>query len=205
MINNTNFIVKEGYKSIFVALVVTFILYILGCDFLGAIGVILTLLIVYIYRDTARYIYENSSNILSPIDGKVIAIDHKKHSCKIYVQVCLLNSHNILSPFNTTAKVKLKQYGTNLDPSSYKGSLLNEQIKIKFASTDFEDKSIKLRLISGFFNPSISINIKENYQQGEKIGVFVNGIAEITLKDLEPSVAINDRIKAGQTIISQFN
>lgn len=202
---NKSFIVKEGYTPVLISFVVTFILYLIDYEFLGAIGVLMTLLLIYIYRDTARYIYENSSSILAPIDGKVIAIDHKKHSTKLYVEVDLFSNHNIRSPFCCTAKIKSRQYGLNLDPSGFKGSLLNEQMKIKFISKEFEDKSIKVKLISGFFNPSLSIKLKENYQQGEKIGLFVNGIVEITLKDLQTTLKLNDKIKAGQTIISKVD
>lgn len=203
---NKNFIVQQGYKPIFISLVITFILYIIDLEFLGALGFAVTLFLVYIYRDTERYIHENPTNILSPIDGKVIAIDHGKHKNKIYVQVCLLNNHNIRAPFNSNCEVKSKQHGLNLDPMSFKGALLNEQIKIKFHSNDYEDKSLKLKLISGLCNPSISINSNESSPQGDRIGLFIHGVAEIILKkDMEISVNINEKIKAGQTIISQFD
>jgi len=178
---NKSFIVQEGYKPIFISLAVAFLLYLINCEFLGTIGFLLTLSLVYIYRDTARYIYENSSNILAPIDGKVIAIDHRKHSTKIYVEVCLLNNHNIRSPFHCAAKIKSEQHGLNLDPSTFKGSLLNEQVKIKFTSSDFDNKNIKLKLIGGFFNLSMNLNLKESYNQSENLGLFINDIADITL------------------------
>jgi phosphatidylserine decarboxylase len=199
---NKNFIVEEGYKPIFISLIITFLLYAFDLEFLGAIGVVFTLLLVYIYRDTARYIYENPSNILAPIDGKVIALEEKNDKIKIYVQVSLLDNHNIRSPFKSQCSIKMRQFGLNLDPSSYKGSLLNEQVKLKLLSNEYKDKSIELKLISGFYNPSISINSNENYEQGETLGLFVNGIAEITLDSMETSIKINDKIKAGQTIIS---
>lgn len=202
---NKNFIVKEGYKPVIISLVITFILYLIDLEFLGAIGVVITLLLVFAYRDTARYIFENPSNILSPVDGKVIAIDQKENKTKIYVQVCLIDNHNIRAPFKSSCQIKQKQFGLNLDPSSYKGTLLNEQIKIKFTSNDYADKAIKLKLISGFFNPKIYIDSKEECEQGDTLGLFINGIAQITLTNMESSLNINDKIKAGQTIISQFD
>lgn len=203
---NNSFIVKEGYKPIIISLIITFLLYVFDLEFLGAVGIVLTLFLIFVYRDTTRYIYENSSNILSPIDGKVIAIDNKHHKTKIYIQVCLLNNHNIRAPFKSSCKIKHKQFGLNLDPSSYKGSLLNEQVKMKFSSIDYENKNLKMKLVSGFFNPSITLNNNEISEQGETIGLFIHGIAELTLDNaMDISVSINEKVKAGQTIISQFN
>jgi len=202
---NKNIIVQEGYKPVIIALVITFIMYAIDLELLGALGFVVTLLLLYVYRDTARYIFENPSNILSPVDGKVIAIDKENDKTKLYVQVSLLNNHNIRAPFSSTCKIKNKQHGINLDPSTLKGTMLNEQVKLKFTSHNYEEKAIKMKLISGFFNPTIELQDKETYEQGDKVGFFIHGIAVITLKDTETLVSINDKLKAGQTIISQFD
>jgi phosphatidylserine decarboxylase len=198
-------LLKKGYKPVAIALFASFIFYLIDFEFFSLLAFIVAIVSVYVFRNSSRHIFENSAHILSPIDGKVIAIDKCDDKTKIYIQKSFLGESSVRAPFEGNIEVEKYQHGVNLDPNSYKANLLNEQIKFKLTLKENEDKSIKIKLISGFFNPSID-NIKhENVVQGEGLGVFAHGIVVLTIKENNMDININDSVKSGQTVISRFD
>jgi len=197
---NSNIILKEGYKPIFILVIISFILNIFISDFLGTIAIILTLITIYAYRNPARHIFENTQSVLSPIDARVVAIDRVDDDIKIYCKINIFDTHIIRSPFEGELKVKGFKHGLNLNPNTPKAQLLNEQLKLKFLSKD-GDSNLKLKLISGFFNPSISKIDEKDVSQGDKVATFLDGLAVITIKQNDLLININDKLKAGQTIL----
>ncbi|MEA3512325.1 MAG: phosphatidylserine decarboxylase [Campylobacterota bacterium] len=195
-----NYILKEGYKYILIALGLSIIFSLFISDTLATFGYLITIFLLYIYRDRSRYIYSNSNSVLAPIDGKVIAIDKSSNNkTKIYLDVSLCDEHIVKSPFDGSVIVKKEQNGLNLNPSSFKANILNEQTVLKFQN---EKTSMKIKLISGVFNIKSKFINCENLLQGDKVGVFINGIALITLQnENKPLVKIGDKIKSGQTIV----
>lgn len=189
-------VLKEGYKNLLIGATVTIVL--LPINSLAAtIALLYTLFNFYIFRDPHIDIYNNEDIILSPVDGTVSAVDHKNGKAKIFIDISLCNKHTVLSPINSNIKITKRQNGLNLDPNTYKGSLLNEQIKFKF-----NDK-LKLKLIGGFFNSAFSYTKKEKVEQGEKIAVFTNGTAILTIDNsFNLKVKSGDKLKSGQTAIA---
>ena len=203
--NGISFISKYGFKPILLILVLAFISYIADFEFLENLFIILTLVLIYIYRDTTRHIFENHQSMLSPIDGKVLAIDRADDKYKLYVKVNLFNNHNLRAPFDGDVTLISTQHGTNLNPNTPKGQLLNEQVELDFIANDNAKSTLKLQLLSGFFNPKIEL--KEaiaHIVQGEKIGFFVDGLAIITLDD-KPLVTMGEKLKASQSILLKIN
>lgn len=194
--NNKSIILSQGLKPIIVALVVTLFFIILDLDFLGNIAIIVTLFIVYMYRNPSRYIFENTKHILSAVDGKVTAIDKFDDKTKIYCKVGLLDTHNIKAPVSGELKIKKIQKGLHLNPNSLKASGLNEQVVLKIAG-------IKIKLLSGFCNNSIDITNSQNVEQGDNISVLTDGYVIITLKhDEQINVKIGEKLIAGQTVLA---
>ena len=192
---NSDIILKQGYKPLVLLLILSIVLALFISSFLSNIVLLLILFTLFIYRNPSRHIFENSTSILSPIDAKVIAIDYINGKQKIYCKVNLCNNHIVRAPQSGTIKINKYQHGLNLNPNSYKASILNEQIVIKF-------NNLKLKLISGVCNHTIEYIDKSDIKQGGKIGLFLEGIAIITLKTSLPlMVKIGDKITAGQTII----
>ncbi|MEA2019813.1 MAG: hypothetical protein U9N59_15385 [Campylobacterota bacterium] len=192
---NTNIILKQGYKPLILLLVLAVILELFISSFFSNIVLILFLFTLSIYRNPYRHIFENSKSLLSPIDGKIIAIDYTNGKQKIYCKVNLCNNHILRAPQNGDIKIKKYQHGLNLNPNSYKANILNEQIVIKF-------DNLKLKLISGICNRKIEYVDKEYAKQGENIGLFLDGIAVMTVKkEYLLMVKIGDKLIAGQTII----
>jgi phosphatidylserine decarboxylase len=191
-----NFINPQGIRPIIFSFLVTLFFYIFISSFLGNLGFIITLLLIYIYRDTsANIVFKNKENILSPIDGKVFAIDNSNGKQKIYIKVNLCNGHNIKAPQDGEVKIKNYKCGLNLNPNSYKGSLLNEQVTMKF-------DNLKVKFISGICNSKIYFTQDSNVSQGDTVGLFLEGNAIITpKKQTSLEVKIGDKVIAGQSIL----
>ena len=193
--NNNSIILNSGYKYIAITFVIAIILTTLDLDTLGAIAFIITLVIGFAYSNPNRDILKDEDSILSPIDGVVTAIDKVGGKQKIYCKINLCDTPTVRAPIDSTLKIKKYQNGLNLNPNSYKASILNEQITFKF-------KDLKLKLISGLCSPKIEFSKKHKVKQGEGIAVFIDGIAIITIKETKKlSINIGDKLKAGQTKI----
>ena len=66
----------EGYKFLVIIGIITIILYSFS-DFLGLIGLILTIWVYYFFRDPERYSINNDSYLVSPADGLITDISEK--------------------------------------------------------------------------------------------------------------------------------
>ena len=65
---------KEGYFIIAVSAVITFLLFVID-EFLGGIGLILTLFIIYFFRDPIRVSPDESNVVLASADGVVDKVE----------------------------------------------------------------------------------------------------------------------------------
>ena len=64
----------EGYKFLVIAVIITIIFYIVS-DFLGLLGLLLTVWVYYFFRDPERVIIEDDNFLVSPADGEVIKVE----------------------------------------------------------------------------------------------------------------------------------
>jgi len=64
----------EGYKFIVIAVFITIIFLIIN-NFLGLIGILLTIWVYYFFRDPERTIIGDDSYLVSPADGEVIKVE----------------------------------------------------------------------------------------------------------------------------------
>ena len=139
--NNNGIILTQGYKYLISILIISLIFKLLISDILANLGFIIFLFVAFIYRNPHRQIFANKNSLLSPIDGTVTAIDFKDGKQIIYCKVTACNIAVVRSPENSSLKIKNYQNGLNLNPNSYKASILNEQVSFKF-------DTMKLKLIS---------------------------------------------------------
>ena len=188
-------ILSEGYKTITITFVIAVALMLFISDCLGYIGILIGLALLFIYRDSSRHIFNNTTSVLAPIDSTVSAIDHANGKYKIYCKVNLCNNHIFRAPVDGEVKVKKYRRGLNLNPNSYKASLYNEQTVLKFSD-------LKIKLISGLCNHKMK-RVKEcNVSQGDKISVFLDGLVIITVpSNYDLSIKIGDKLTSGQSIL----
>ena len=64
----------EGYKFLVIAVVLTIVIYSFS-NFLGLIGLVITIWVYYFFRDPERVIIEDDNYLVSPADGEVIKVE----------------------------------------------------------------------------------------------------------------------------------
>lgn len=196
---NINILAKEGYKSIIIALSSALILdFIFGFDCLSIILYIVTIALIFMYRNPERTVHTNQNEFLSPVDGSVNSIDIKDEKKYIYIDVSLCNVHLLRSPIDADLKVKDHIKGLNLPAFKYKAKKLNERMTLDFGK-------LKVKLLSGLFNTELKFKDMDHLSKGERIGAFLNGTVMIELENDEKLfVKIGDKVKAGETVLGAF-
>ena len=198
MRQDDNIILSQGYKYILTTLGLSLFFSIFICDILAYIGYVITLFLLYVYRNPNINFYnQHSKNILAPIDGKISSIDISKNKYKIYIDVSLCDVHILRAPKDATFKIKSFINGVNLCSSTYKANLLNTRATLKF-------DDIKLKLISGRYNLDIALyKWFKKVKATQAVGVFLQGsvIVEIP-KKYDLKINLNEKVKAGQSILA---
>jgi len=188
-------ILPEGYRKIVTVFIVSFFLLFFVYDCFGYWGMLLGFFLMYAYRNTYRHIHQNTDSVLAPIDSTVTAIDKVNGKYKIYCKVSLCNNHVFRAPVKSELKMKKYKCGLNLNPNTYKASLYNEQIVLKF-------DDIKIKLLSGVYNHKMKRFKEVEVSQGDSLGVFLNGIVVITVASSNNLlVDIGDKLTSGQTVL----
>ncbi|MCK5294976.1 MAG: hypothetical protein KAJ49_10005 [Arcobacteraceae bacterium] len=190
---NNQIILKEGFNSIAIVFVVSLFLLIFVSDFLGNLGFLITFVLLFIYRNPSRNSYITHNDIISPVDGRVSAIDITHNKYKIYIDVSLCDTHILRAPISSKFKVKSKINGLNLNSSTFKAKILNTQAVLKF-------DDIKVKLVSGVCNSDIILYKYNKVKVSQDIGLFLNGVVIVEIpREKELKISINDKVYSGIT------
>ncbi|WP_375722893.1 hypothetical protein LXN10_10015 [Arcobacter sp. KX21116] len=191
MINN--FVAKEGRVYIYISFAIFVFSYLFICDTLAFITFVITLFLIFIYRNNLK-IKVKVDSLVSPISGEIIAIDKLNSQNIVYVNVGILDSHILIAPKDSLFKEEFHRNGLNFCTNSYKAKELNEKRVLKF-------DDIRLELISGRFNISHEFNNVGNVKQYDKIGVFINGIVKIYIPSSYPlNLKFAQKLKVGEVL-----
>lgn len=198
-------ILKEGYSKIGVAFGISIALLILGFTFFAKIGILVTLALLWIYRNNRSIIYNPtnlSDTIYAPIDGKIASIDKSEGKQKVYIDVNLCGSHILRAPMGGVYTIHSLVNGLNLSSWAFKSKALNSRAMISF--TDVNGDEVKLELTSGFCGGKIELYCDgKELTTREPIGVFVQGIIIVEVPaTYEIKVYIGDKVTGGISVIA---
>ena len=206
-----------GYPFIILFALFALILSLIS-DFLGWIGVILTLWCVYFFRDPERVIPEKKNIIISPADGKILFAgpskapenlsDNKQQDLnKVSIFMNVFNVHVNRIPIS--GKVIWLKYvpGTFLNASLDKSSEDNERmiVKIEVSKGIF----IYVVQIAGLIARRIKCDLTENESVtiGQRYGLirFGSRVDVYFPKDFNISVNKGQTSISGETILADSN
>lgn len=188
-------ILKEGQKTALYLIIATLFSALFICSFLTTLLAIITIFIVYIYRVPSED-FVQVSDIVSPSDGVVMAIDKLNDKEVIYINLGLCDTHILRAPISSSFKIVKRRYGVNLNAYTFKAKKLNEQVTLKF------DK-IKISLLADKFNFITKIDEPKELSQNERFGVMIQGSIKITLpKKSTVKVKIGQKVCAGSTVLA---
>ena len=199
----------EGYPFIIGALVLTLLVFIvIPVGTLFALA--LTAFMVYFFRDPARTLPWGRDLFVAPADGRIIVIRdvredrHLKADVKqISIFMSPLNVHVNRAPCDGKVKTVRHNKGRFLAAYKDEASVRNENIEMVL-ETEYGD--ILVRQVAGFVARRAVCRKKEGdeLKRGERYGVikFSSRVDVYLPKDVEVKVKMNDRVKAGETVIA---
>ena len=204
---------KEGYRFVAIAGVITFIL-LLFSNFLGTLGIILTIWVYYFFRDPERYSIKDQSYLISPADGVISQIVETKGPKElglentIYTRVSIFmnvfNCHVNRVPTSAVVKEIFYKPGKYFNASLDKASEENERNYVKLKKSDGDE--IILVQIAGLIAKRIVCEIKENDQldQGNRFGIIRFGSrVDLYFENYKLLVTKNQKTVAGETLIAK--
>ena len=203
----------EGYKFIVIAVFITIIFLVIN-NFLGLIGILLTVWVYYFFRDPERIIIGDDSYLVSPADGEVIKVEEvdgpkelgfeNKKFKKISIFMNVFDCHVNRTPCSGKIEEILYKPGKFFNASLDKASEDNERNYYKIK--DVHNNDIVVVQIAGLVARRIvcESNKDQELKQGDRIGMIRFGSrADIYYENYEPLVKIGQKAIAGETLIAK--
>ena len=203
----------EGYKFIVIAIFVTIIFLIIN-NFLGLIGLLLTIWVYYFFRDPERIIIGDDSYLVSPADGEVIKVEEvdgpkelgleNQKFKKISIFMNVFDCHVNRTPCSGVVEEILYKPGKFLNASLDKASEDNERNYYKIK--DKHGNNIIVVQIAGLVARRIVCETNKNQElsQGDRIGMIRFGSrADVYYENYEPLVKVGQTAISGETLLAK--
>ena len=203
----------QGYKFIVIAVFITIIFLIIN-NFLGLIGILLTVWVYYFFRDPERTIIGDDSYLVSPADGEVIKVEEvdgpkelgleNKKFKKISIFMNVFDCHVNRTPCSGIVEDILYKPGKFLNASLDKASEDNERNYYKIK--DKHGNDIVVVQIAGLVARRIVCETNKNQElnQGDRIGMIRFGSrADVYYENYEPLVKVGQTAISGETLLAK--
>ena len=203
----------EGYKFLVIAGIITIVLYSFS-DFLGLIGLVLTIWVYYFFRDPERVIIEDDNYLVSPADGEVIKVEEvdgprelgleNKKFKKISIFMNVFDCHVNRTPCGGKLEEILYKPGKFLNASLDKASEDNERNYFKIK--DPHNNDVVVVQIAGLIARRIvcESNKDQDLKQGDRIGMIRFGSrADVYYENYEPLVKVGQKAISGETLLAK--
>jgi phosphatidylserine decarboxylase len=203
-------IAVDGLFFLIPLVLVTVTLGIMGWRVLMSLGILLSLFIIYFFRNPRRVIPNLQNIILSPADGRIVHVGEceenrflREKTLKVSIFMSLFDVHFNRAP--VSGRVLERNYlpGRFLVASVEKSSLLNEQNALILET---EDRfKILLIQIAGFLARRIVCYAKtgDHVRKGEIFGLirFGSRVDLYLPPRVKPIVRVGQHVKGGESII----
>jgi phosphatidylserine decarboxylase len=203
----------EGYKFLVIAGIITIVFYIFS-NFLGLIGLVLTIWVYYFFRDPERIVIDDDNYLVSPADGEVIKVEEvdgpkelgleNKKFKKISVFMNVFDCHVNRTPCAGKIEEILYKPGKFVNASLDKASEDNE--RNYFRIKDPHNNDIIVVQIAGLVARRIvcESNKDQELKQGDRIGMIRFGSrADIYYENYEPLVKVGQKAISGETLLAK--
>jgi len=204
---------NEGYKFLVIFGVITLIFYFIS-NFLGLVGLVLTIWCYYFFRDPERYPINDEDYLVSPADGVVLQVKEtngpkelnleNKTFTKVSVFMNVFDCHVNRTPCSGKVSQILYKPGKFFNASLDKASEDNERNYYKITNTKGED--IVVVQIAGLIARRIvcETNEETDLKQGDRIGMIRFGSrADLYFENYKPLVKVDQKTIAGETLIAK--
>jgi len=201
---------REGYPFIIFFAAITVITLLFRLNTVAAVALLLTLFMLYFFRDPDRVTPPAPDSFYSPADGKIIKIEEstedeilKETALKISIFMSPLDVHINCVPCEGTV-LDVKHFpGRFFSAFKDDASKYNEHITMMFDCSGHG--RIVVKQIAGSLARRAVCRVKpgDRLQQGERYGMikFSSRVDIFLPIDTTVKVKINDKVKAGETVI----
>ena len=214
-----NFIVqklhKEGYRFVAIAAVITFILLLIN-NYLGLIGLVITIWVYYFFRDPDRFPIKDENYLLSPADGKItqimeiegpkeLGLEGKKYT-RISVFMDVLSCHVNRFPNTGTVDKIFYKAGKFVNATLDKASEDNERNYVKIKNSNGDE--VVVVQIAGMIARRIFCDINEGdtLNQGDRFWMIRFGSrVDIYFQNYKLLAQKGQNTVAGETLLAKKN
>ncbi len=212
-----NFIVqkihREGYRFVAIAAVITFIFLLIN-NYLGLIGLVITMWVYYFFRDPERFSINDENYLVSPADGKItqiveingpkeLGLDGKKYT-RISIFMDVLCCHVNRVPYSGNIEKIFYKPGKYINATLDKASEDNERNYVMMKNSTGDE--IILVQVAGMIARRIVCDVKEKdtIKQGERFGMIRFGSkVDIYLQNYNLLVKKGQNTVAGETLLAK--
>lgn len=201
-------IVKDGYRFIVPLGLLTIALWAVALPLAAVVCGLLFLFVTYFFRDPEREIPSDPNVIVSPADGKVVAIVQEKDPfmgktfTRISIFLSVFNVHVNRVPLAGRIEKKRYNHGKFLAAFNHKASLDNEQSILLIKSANAE---IVVKQIAGLIARRIVCwaNEGDHYELGQRYGLirFGSRVDIFVPEGSRLTVKIGDHVQGGSSRI----
>jgi phosphatidylserine decarboxylase len=203
-------VASEGWPFIIPLAIVTTLLFAFGWKNTAIISLVLTLFVLFFFRDPERIVPEGKEIVVSPADGRVIVIKDifeptylKQNVKQISIFLSVFNVHVNRSPIGGMVETVKYNPGKFHVASVDKASLDNEQTAMVIADGG---NKILVKQIAGLIARRIVCYAKpgDRVKTGERYGLirFGSRVDIFLPRDADLKVKIGDSIKGARDVIA---
>jgi phosphatidylserine decarboxylase len=212
-----NFIVqrlhREGYRFVAIAAVITFIFLLIN-NYLGLIGLIVTIWVYYFFRDPERFSIKDENYLVSPADGKItqimeingpkeLGLEEKKYT-KISIFMDVFCCHVNRVPYTGKIDKIFYKPGKYINATLDKASEENERNYLKLTNSNGDE--IIIVQIAGMIARRIVCDVKEGntINQGDRFGMIRFGSrVDLYFENYKLLVCKGQNTVSGETLLAK--
>jgi len=214
-INNKLPLAREGLPFVAISVAFPFIFLYFGFVLLAILAGILSLFIIFFFRDPDRKTSAPEGAVLTPADGTILEIRHLKDgnnplgkpAVKISVFMSIFNVHVNRIPIDGTIKTVTYNPGKFFSANLDKASKYNENNRLTIETPG--SLRIVVIQIAGLIAKRIECWIKEDdhVHAGQRFGLirFGSRLELYLSSDSQITVQVRQKVKAGKTIIGYIS
>jgi phosphatidylserine decarboxylase len=205
-------IAREGWPFVGIAFAVSLAIHLLfGWAWALPLWAV-TFFILQFFRDPARAAPEDPQAVLSPADGRVVAVEKvrdpylDRQALKISVFMNVFNVHSNRSPVDGTVKQRWYHAGSFLNAALDKASLENERNALWLQTRGGAD--VTCVQIAGLVARRILCYVDQGavLERGQRYGFirFGSRVDVYLPPDAEPKAALGDKVYATESILARL-
>ena len=212
-----NFIVhrlhREGYRFVAIAGVITFIFLLIN-NYLGLIGLIITIWVYYFFRDPERFSIKDENYLVSPADGKItqimeingpkeLGLEEKKYTrISIFMDVFCCHVNRV--PYTGKIDKIFYKPGKYINAILDKASEENERNYLKLTNSNGDE--IIIVQIAGMIARRIVCDVKagNTINQGDRFGMIRFGSrVDLYFENYKLLVCKGQNTVSGETLLAK--